>query len=44
MRSTCFAIALALLVSARLHADYPPPVEGDFIVQDFRFASGETLS
>jgi homoserine O-acetyltransferase/O-succinyltransferase len=24
-------------------ADYPPPVEGDFILKDFRFASGEVL-
>jgi homoserine O-acetyltransferase len=25
-------------------ADYPPPVEGDFILRDFHFRSGETLS
>lgn len=24
-------------------AGYPPPVEGDFVVRDFRFQSGETL-
>jgi homoserine O-acetyltransferase/O-succinyltransferase len=24
-------------------ADHPPPVEGDFILRDFRFASGEVL-
>ena len=24
-------------------ADFPPPTEGDFIVRDFRFGSGETL-
>jgi homoserine O-acetyltransferase len=24
-------------------ADYPPPVEGDFTIRDFRFKSGETL-
>ncbi|HEU0040519.1 MAG TPA: alpha/beta fold hydrolase [Verrucomicrobiae bacterium] len=35
----------ALLASATaLHAaDYPAPVEGDYIVRDFRFVSGETL-
>jgi len=26
-----------------LAASYPPPVEGDFIIKDFRFASGESL-
>jgi homoserine O-acetyltransferase len=26
-----------------LAADYPAPVEGDYIIRDFRFASGETL-
>jgi homoserine O-acetyltransferase/O-succinyltransferase len=24
-------------------ADYPPPVEGDYTIRDFKFASGETL-
>ena len=24
-------------------ADYPPPLEGDYLIKDFRFASGETL-
>ena len=24
-------------------ADFPPPTEGDFVVRDFRFGSGETL-
>ncbi len=39
----CF-LALALLAAgAALAADYPAPVEGDFIARDFRFASGETL-
>lgn len=23
--------------------DYPPPVEGDFVIRDFRFTSGDTL-
>ncbi len=24
-------------------ADYPAPVEGDFVLRDFRFLNGETL-
>lgn len=36
---TCLLIALA---SARA-ADYPAPVEGDFVLEDFRFASGAVL-
>ena len=44
MRSRCFAIAMTLLAWSGLQAaDYPPPVEGDFILRDFRFASGEVL-
>jgi homoserine O-acetyltransferase len=44
MRIKCFAIAVMLLAAAGLQAaDYPPPVEGDFILRDFRFASGEVL-
>ena len=33
---------LAWLARAQA-ADYPRPVEGDFVVRDFRFTSGETL-
>jgi homoserine O-acetyltransferase/O-succinyltransferase len=29
--------------SAAPAANYPPPVEGDFLIQDFHFASGESL-
>jgi homoserine O-acetyltransferase len=37
--------ALSLLLSASfLEAGYPAPVEGDFLVRDFRFESGESLS
>ena len=33
-----------VLVAAALHAaDYPAPTEGDYTIQDFKFASGETL-
>jgi homoserine O-acetyltransferase len=32
-----------LLVGSPAFAQYPEPVPGDFVVRDFRFASGETL-
>jgi homoserine O-acetyltransferase len=40
-----FAMLLGLLPmwSASVAGDYPPPVEGDFIARNFRFASGESL-
>jgi homoserine O-acetyltransferase len=34
-----YLIGLSLLRAA----DYPPPVEGDYSIKDFQFASGETL-
>jgi homoserine O-acetyltransferase len=42
---TRIALAAALLTLAiQVHAaDYPPPTEGDFVLRDFRLASGETL-
>ena len=44
MSSRWFAFAVILLAAAGLRAaDYPQPVEGDFILRDFRFASGEAL-
>lgn len=37
-------IAVSLLLGARLFAaDYPAPVEGDFVLKDFKFTSGETM-
>ena len=37
-------ITLLLTSSAFVHAaDYPAPIEGDHIIRDFRFQSGETL-
>jgi homoserine O-acetyltransferase/O-succinyltransferase len=37
-------VAALLLCAARAWAaDYPEPVEGDYLMHDFRFASGETL-
>jgi homoserine O-acetyltransferase len=42
LRFAVFAAAVAL--PGRVHsATYPPPVEGDFVLRDFRFASGESL-
>jgi homoserine O-acetyltransferase len=42
IRSLTFvsAIFIASLVFA---ADYPTPTEGDYLVRDFKFTSGETL-
>src|SRR5215472_9963637 len=39
--SAVLAVLTAWTVAAA--ADYPPPVEGDYLLKDFRFASGETL-
>jgi homoserine O-acetyltransferase len=41
-RAACLA-ALLVLCSATLAAEYPAPVEADFVARDFRFASGESL-
>jgi len=38
------AAALLLSAIAGFAADYPAPVEKDFVVRDFHFASGETLA
>ena len=42
-----FTVAIALFIfglpGVGSAADYPPPAEGDFILHDFKFASGETL-
>jgi homoserine O-acetyltransferase len=38
-------LVLLLTVSSRVHAaSYPEPTQGDFVIRDFRFASGETVS
>jgi homoserine O-acetyltransferase/O-succinyltransferase len=43
LASTFAAIAM-LLAAAVVHAaDYPAPVEGDFVLRDFRFSNGQTL-
>ena len=36
-------IGAIMVLKVTQAADYPPPAEGDFLVRDFRFASGETL-
>jgi homoserine O-acetyltransferase/O-succinyltransferase len=43
-RSAFYALLLLLCtISTAFAADYPAPVEGDFIVRDFHFKSGEVL-
>jgi homoserine O-acetyltransferase len=46
MTSLIRSIALAFLivsVGVVRGADYPPPTEGDYIIRDFKFTSGETM-
>jgi homoserine O-acetyltransferase len=46
MRVRSIALAAAFFLSATQSpraADYPEPVPGDYVIRDFRFASGETL-
>ena len=38
-----FLVFLAMSVSMSLAADFPAPKEGDFVLRDFRFRSGESL-
>jgi homoserine O-acetyltransferase len=37
------SLAGLLLAAGGAAADYPPPADGDFLIRDFRFASGESL-
>ena len=39
-----FAPVILLLCSFARAADYPAPVEGNYIIKDFKFTTGETLS
>jgi homoserine O-acetyltransferase/O-succinyltransferase len=39
----CRLVLAALFSATLLAADYPAPTEGDFIIRNFKFASGETL-
>ncbi|HTL92341.1 MAG TPA: hypothetical protein VL176_08330, partial [Steroidobacteraceae bacterium] len=43
LRSLALLPSVLAMCSAAVAANYPPPVEGDFILRDFRFASGESL-
>ncbi len=43
MLSGLLLLALLSVATVGLAANYPAPIEGDFIVKDFRFASGESL-
>lgn len=44
MASLIRHVVLALLpLTGLLAAEYPAPVEGDFVIRDFKFASGEAL-
>lgn len=38
-----FALFLATPLAAQTPAAYPAPVEGDFVLRDFQFGTGETL-
>src|SRR3954464_11330502 len=41
MRFAAFAFLIGAI--STFAADYPPPTEHDFVIRDFKFASGETL-
>jgi homoserine O-acetyltransferase len=43
LRSAVVALIALAAVPPAVAADFPSPVEGDFVVQDFRFGTGETL-
>jgi homoserine O-acetyltransferase len=38
-----FLVCVAAFVQVVHAADYPPPTEGDYVIRDFKFTSGETL-
>ena len=42
LRIFAFVLSFVAICSLRA-ADYPPPIEGDYTIRDFKFASGETL-
>lgn len=42
-RMAIVALVVLVTAAAALAANYPPPVEHDFIVHDFHFASGEVM-
>jgi homoserine O-acetyltransferase/O-succinyltransferase len=42
-RSILLCFCLSVIVRPAGAADYPPPAEGDYVIRDFKFGSGETL-
>ncbi len=42
-RRLAIALTFALMPAAAMAADYPAPKQGDFIVKDFKFHTGETM-
>jgi homoserine O-acetyltransferase len=42
-RLFCVIIAAGFLAPSVRAAEYPPPSEADYVIRDFRFASGESL-
>ena len=44
MRCIALALATLLIAAAALAANYPSPVEHDFVVSDFHFENGETMA
>jgi homoserine O-acetyltransferase len=43
-RTVCIGVFLLMSTGPARTADYPAPTEGDHVLRDFRFASGETLA
>ena len=45
MKTRCAAAVVALLLAQGVirAATYPAPVEGDYIIRNFRFGTGEVL-
>ena len=44
MRKLPFMLLLCGALGSASAADYPEPVQGDYVLKDFRFASGQSLS
>jgi len=42
-RALCFLFVLTLLALAAPAAEYPAPFEGDYVIKDFKFRSGDRL-
>src|SRR5215475_11898997 len=41
--ATAVSVAFALISSAASAADYPEPIQGEWVAKDFRFHTGETM-